>query len=62
MQFTTYEFIDPVVALKKDEVYKYPANAYSSVYRVRIQVEEVTKRKFVDRALNKHNRLIIRIK
>ena len=60
-QFTFEEFVEPVTKLKKEDFFIYPANAYQTVYRVRLTVcKDYKKRVYLDQAINKTERIFIR--
>ena len=62
-QFTFQEFVEPVIALGKDDFFIYPANAYQTIQRVkRIMHTEHKNRVYLDRAVNKTERIFIRQK
>jgi len=60
-QFNKTNFVKPLVKLKKNKSYVYPANAYATIYSIRREIEDYSIRLYTDRALNETHRYIYRI-
>lgn len=62
-QFTFEEFAGPIINLKEEDFFIYPANAYQTVHRIRrIVCTEYKNRVYLDQAVNKTERIFIRQK
>lgn len=62
-QFSFEEFIEPITSLHKNDFFIYPANAYQTIQRIkRIVQNDYRKRVYLDQAVNKTERILIREK
>ena len=62
-QFTFEEFIEPVTSLGKEDFFIYPANAYQTIQRIkRVVCKDYRRRVYLDQAVSKTERILIRKK